>query len=141
MNSFYILKKTHFLFKVRKLWWSPKRNYIEIRSEDQNFRDVPSKIGSLDNFEYRPTPAQISIRDEPVQWQASSKVGSLSNANWSSSPSQVAIRSEKIRWDAQSKVGSLINLEHKPAGGNVAIRDEKFDVSHVPPRVDCGFID
>jgi hypothetical protein len=35
----------------------------------------------------------------------------------------------------------LINLEHKPAGGNVAIRDEKFDVSHVPPRVDCGFID
>jgi hypothetical protein len=65
----------------------------------------------------------------------------LSNANWSATPSNITIRSEKIKWDAQSKVGSLINLEHKPAGGNVAIRDEKVDVSHVPPRVDCGFID
>ena len=53
----------------------------------------------------------------------------------------MAVRSEKIKWDAQSKVGSLMNLEHKPAGGNVAIRSDKIDVSHVTPRVDCGFIE
>jgi hypothetical protein len=46
-----------------------------------------------------------------------------------------------VKWDANSKVGSLVNIDHKPAGGNIAIRDDKIDLSHVTPRVDCGFID
>ncbi|UJR25917.1 hypothetical protein I4U23_007265 [Adineta vaga] len=158
--------------KSRKLWWSPKRNHIEIRSEDANYRydvsskirsldnldyrpsggqisirDEPvhwhaqSKVGSFDNLDYRPTGGQISIRDEPVHWQAQSKVDSLSNANWSAMPSRVAIRSEKVQWNADSKVGSMMNMDYKPAGGDVAIRDDRMDLSHVTPRVDCGFIE
>ncbi|CAF4275633.1 unnamed protein product, partial [Rotaria magnacalcarata] len=35
----------------------------------------------------------------------------------------------------------LDNVDYKPTGGNVAIRDEKLDLTHVVPRVDCGFIE
>jgi hypothetical protein len=123
------------------LWWSPKRNAIEIRSDDSRYRNIPSKIGSLENVEYRPGGGNVSIRDEHVQWQASSKINSLSNANWSPPPPRVTVRTEKIKWDVQPKIGSLEFVDHKPAGGNVSIRDEKQDLSHITPRVDCGFID
>jgi hypothetical protein len=123
------------------LWWSPQRHQIEIRSEDNKFNHVSSKIGSLGNIEHRPGGGQVSIRDDRVQWQVSSKIGSLSNANWSPPTSSVTVRTEKIKWDAQPKIGSLINIDHQPAGGNVAIRDDKIHLSHVTPRIDCGFID
>lgn len=49
---------------------------------------------------------------------------------------------ERLQWAAQSKVDSMANIDYKPAGGaNVAIRDEKLNLSHVTPRVDCGFVD
>ncbi len=62
------------------------------------------------------------------------------NANWSPPPPRITVRKEKIKWDVNSKIGSLVNIDHKPAGGNVAIRDDKIDLSHIAPRVDCGFI-
>ncbi|CAF4357059.1 unnamed protein product [Rotaria sp. Silwood2] len=127
--------------RARTLWWSPKRNQLEIRSEDNKYKHVPSKIGSLANIQYRPGGGQISIRDEVLQWQSSSKVGSLSNANWSPPPPRVTVRTEKLKWDVQPKIGSLDNIDHKPAGGNIAIRDEKVDLAHVAPRIDCGFVD
>lgn len=70
-----------------------------------------------------------------------SKVDSLSNANWAPPQSRVTVRTERIKWDVQPKIDSLVNMDHKPAGGNVAIREEKIDLSHVTPRVDCGFIE
>lgn len=49
---------------------------------------------------------------------------------------------ERLQWAAQPKVDSMANIDYKPAGGgNVAVRDEKMDLSHVTPRVDCGFVD
>ncbi len=83
----------------------------------------------------------MAIRDEPVNWQVTSKINSLSNANWSPPPPRVTVRTEKIKWDAAPKIGSLVNIDHKPLGGNVAIHDEKIDLSHITPRVDCGFLD
>ncbi|CAF0724053.1 unnamed protein product [Rotaria sp. Silwood1] len=127
--------------RVRKLWWSPKRNQVEIRSEDNKYKHVPAKIGSFANIQYQPGGGQVSIRDEVLQWQSSSKIGSLANANWSPPPPRVTVRTEKLKWDVQPKIGSLNNIDHKPAGGNVAIRDEKIDLNHVAPRVDCGFVD
>lgn len=127
--------------QARKLWWSPKRNDVQIRSDDNKYKHVPSKIGSLTNIQHQPGGGQISIRDEVLQWSASPKVGSLVNANWSPPPPRVSVRTEKLKWESQSKVGSLDNMEYKPAGGNIAIRDEKVDLSYVGPRVDCGFID
>jgi len=131
-------------FKSRKLWWSPKRNEIEIRSEyDTAYKNVSPKINSLSNLEYRPGGGQVSIRDQPVQWQAASKVNSFANANWSPPPPRVKnIRTEKLQWNAQPKIDSMTNIDYKPAGGgNIAIRDEKLNLNHVTPRVDCGFVD
>ncbi|CAF0961940.1 unnamed protein product [Rotaria sordida] len=129
--------------RARKLWWSPKRNEVGIRSKnDTRFKNVSAKVNSLANRDYRPGGGQISIRDQPIQWQASSKVNSFANANWTSPPPRVNVKTEKLQWNAQSKVDSMANIDYKPSGGeNVAIRDEKIDVSHVTPRVDCGFVD
>ncbi|CAF1247266.1 unnamed protein product [Adineta steineri] len=128
--------------KPRQLWWTPKRNHIEIRSEDTSFHyNASSKVGSFDNIDYHPTGGHISIRDEPMHWRAAPKVDSLSNANWTSTAPRIAVRSEKLEWDARPKVNSMMNLDYKPTGGNVAIRDDRLDLSHVTPRVDCGFIE
>lgn len=128
--------------KVRKLWWSPKRNQIEVRSDTNGkYRNISSKIGSLHNIDHRPGGGQVAIRDDRVQWQAASKIGSLDNANWSPAAPRVIVRTEKIKWDVQSKIGSLININHQPTGGNIAIRDEKPDFSYVTPRIDCGFLE
>ncbi|CAF4466267.1 unnamed protein product, partial [Rotaria magnacalcarata] len=75
------------------------------------------------------------------QWNASSKINSLANASWSPPTPQVTVRTEKLKWEVQPKIGSLDNVDYKPTGGNVAIRDEKLDLTHVVPRVDCGFIE
>lgn len=126
------------------MWWSPKRNEIEIRSEfDAGYKNVSSKVNSFSNIEYRPGGGQVSIRDEPTQWQAAPKVNSLANVNWSPPPGRAKnVRMERLQWAAQPKVDSMANIDYKPAGGgNVAIRDEKQDLSHVTPRVDCGFVD
>ena len=130
-------------FQVRKLWWSPKRNEVEIRSEyDTNYKGVSSKVDSFANIEYRPGGGQVSIRDQPVSWQASSKVDSFGNANWAPPPPRVNVKTEKLQWNAQPKVDSMSNIDFKPPGGtNIAIRDEKLDFSHVTPRIDCGFVD
>lgn len=116
---------------------------MEIRSEyDSNYKNASSKVNSLANIDYRPGGGQVSIRDEPVAWQAASKVDSLGNANWAPPVPRVNVRTEKLQWNAQSKVDSLANMGYQPAGGtNVAIRDEKSDFSHVTPRVDCGFVE
>ncbi|CAF4369204.1 unnamed protein product [Rotaria socialis] len=127
--------------RIRKLWWSPKRNEVHIRSQDGKYKHVTSKVGSLANIQYQPGGGQISIRDEAVQWNASSKINSLVNASWSPPTPQVTVRTEKLKWDVQPKIGSLDNVDYKPAGGNVEIRDEKLDLAHVVPRVDCGFIE
>ena len=95
----------------------------------------------MDNLDHQAGGGQVSIRDESLNWQAEAKVGSLANAGWSPPPPRVSVRTEKLKWDAQPKIGSLEYVDHKPAGGNVAIRDEKLDMSHITPRVDCGFID
>jgi hypothetical protein len=130
-----------FCFQIRTFWWAPKRNEIEIRSDANKFKHVTSRIGSLANMDHRPGGGQVSIRDDPVNWQVSSKINSLANANWSPPPPRVTVRTEKIKWDVQPKIGSLMNIDHKPLGGNVAIRDDKMDLSHITPRVDCGFLD
>ncbi|CAF3313054.1 unnamed protein product [Rotaria socialis] len=129
--------------RQRKLWWAPKRNDIEIRSEiDGNYKNVSAKVGSLSNRDYRPGGGQVAILDQPKQWQASPKINSLANASWAPPAPRVNVKSEKLQWNAQSKVDSMANIDYKPAGGeNIAIRDEKLDFSHVPPRVDCGFVE
>ncbi len=140
MNEFIFFRST-FSFQLRRFWWSPQRNELQIRSDGGKYQNVTSKIGSLVNIEHRPGGGLVAIRDEPTQWQATAKIGSLANANWSPPPPRITVRKEKVKWDANSKVGSLVNIDHKPAGGNIAIRDDKIDLSHVTPRVDCGFID
>ncbi|CAF4371948.1 unnamed protein product, partial [Rotaria sp. Silwood2] len=129
--------------RVRKLWWTPKRNEVDIRSEnDTRYKNVSAKVNSLANLDYRPGGGQVSIRDEPIQWQAASKVNSLANASWAPSPGRVSVKTEKLQWNAQPKVDSMANIDYKPSGGeNTAIRDEKLDFSHITPRVDCGFVD
>ncbi|CAF0774581.1 unnamed protein product [Adineta ricciae] len=120
--------------------YRPSGGQISIRDEPVAWQ-AQSKVGSLDNVDYRPSGGQVSIRDEPLRWHAQSKVDSLSNANWTVNPSRVAIRSERVQWNAESKVGSMMNMDYRPAGGDVAIRDDRMDLSHVTPRVDCGFIE
>ena len=95
------------------------------------------------NIEYRPGGGQISIRDEPVQWQGQSKVNSMSNINWAPPPPRTKpVVKEKLQWNAQPKVNSMANIDYKGTGGNnIAIRDEKSDFSHITPRVDCGFVE
>lgn len=138
-----ISDKILYVFQPRKLWWSPKRNEIEVRSEfDNNFKNVSAKVGSLTNRDYQPGGGQVSIIDQRPQWQASSKINSLTNANWAPPAPRVNVRSEKLQWNAQPKIDSLANIDYKPTGGeNIAIRDEKLDFSSVAPRVDCGFVD
>jgi hypothetical protein len=123
------------------LWWAPKQSQVEIPNESVKYRNVRAKVGSLANIEYRPRGGQVSIRDEPVQWQASSRVNSLSNTNWLPSTPRVSVHQEKLKWNAQSKVNSLDNVNYKPGGGRVEIYDEKLDFNYVSPRVNCGFVD
>ncbi len=139
MNSSFF--RSNFTSQRRRFWWSPQRHQIEVRSDGNKYQSIPSKIGSLANIDHRPGGGRVAIRDEPTHWQAQSKVGSLLNANWSPPPPRITVRQEKVKWDAGSKIGSLLNIDHKPAGGNVAIRDDKMDLSHITPRVDCGFIE
>lgn len=69
-------------------------------------------------------------------------MNSFANANWSPPPPRTKnIRTERLQWNAQPKVDSMANIDYKPAGGAIAaIRDEKLNLSHVTPRVDCGFV-
>jgi hypothetical protein len=107
-----------------------------------NYKHVSPKINSFANVEHQPGGGHVSIRDEPVAWQAQPKVDSFSNANWTPAMSRVNIRSEKLQWVAQSKVDSMTNIDYKPASSTrIGILDEKLDLSHVTPRVDCGFVD
>lgn len=122
------------------MWWSPKRNQVEIPNETIKYRNVRSKVGSLANIEYQPGGGQVIIQDQSLQWKASSRVNSLSNVNWSSSTPRVNIQQEKLKWNAQSKINSLDNIKYKPNGGMVQIYDEKLHFRHVSSRTDSGFL-
>ncbi|CAF0894913.1 unnamed protein product [Didymodactylos carnosus] len=126
----------------RKLWWSPKRNEVQVKSDDTKYYKVGSKVGSLVNINHKPGGGNVAITEDRTKWIANSKIGSLENANWSPPLPQISVRNEKLIWNAGSKIGSMININHRPGGGSISIRDEQLDFREkATPRVDCGFVD
>ncbi|CAF3613889.1 unnamed protein product [Rotaria sordida] len=123
----------------RQLWWSPKRNAVEIYNQSVPIRNVTSKVDSMSNVKYRPAGGQVTLPQESTKWQASSRVNSLSNIKWTPTVPHVSIQQEKLKWQAQPKINSMDNIKYKPVERSVEIYNEKLDFAHATPRVDCGF--
>ncbi|CAF4871104.1 unnamed protein product [Rotaria sp. Silwood1] len=123
----------------RRLWWSPKRNTVEIHNESVTIKNAKPKVGSLGNIKYRPGGGQVTLPKESTKWQASPRINSLSNISWTPPAPHVSIQQEKLNWKAQPKVNSMDNIKYKPVERSVEIYHEKLDFTHATPRVDCGF--
>ncbi|CAF0851382.1 unnamed protein product [Didymodactylos carnosus] len=127
---------------ARKLWWSPKRHEIQVKSEDTKYQNIGPKVGSLANINYKPGGGNVVISGDKPKWTANAKVNSLQNANWSPPLPRIAVKSEKLTWNAEPKIGSMANINYRPGGGSISIRDEQLDFrDKATPRVDCGFVD
>lgn len=63
----------------------------------------------------------MKIESRKVHVEAKSKIGSLENANYKPGGGDKKIETRKLEFHAASKVGSLINSKHVPGGGKVKV--------------------
>lgn len=63
----------------------------------------------------------MKIETKKVQIEAKSKIGSLQNANYKPGGGDKKIETRKLEYNAKSKVGSIINMKHVPGGGHVKV--------------------
>ena len=80
----------------------------------QAYRDVTSKVGSLDNASHVPGGGDVIIQRRKLKWSSEAKVGSLENVNHQPQGGDIYIFSDKVSFNPKSKVGSLENVNHQP---------------------------
>ncbi|KAG0243861.1 hypothetical protein BGW41_001050 [Actinomortierella wolfii] len=109
-------------------------------TRNKRFSCVQSKVGSLDQIDYKPKPSQVKILTYKQDLSGvQPKVGSKERADYKPAPSQVKVMTYKSQdfSRVQSKVGSLDRIDYKPKASQVRIMTYKQDLSHVKPKVDA----
>ena len=89
---------------------------IEVSFHDGSIHVNPSRI----QHESNTNPTRL-INAWCAQVVAKSKIGSLQNANYKPGGGDKKIETRKIEFQAKSKVGSTVNMKHVAGGGNVKV--------------------
>ncbi|XP_068558739.1 microtubule-associated protein 2 isoform X3 [Cebidichthys violaceus] len=94
-----------------------------------DFKNIRSKIGSIENIKYQPKGGQVLIPSVKLDYShVQSRCGSLDRRGHSAGGGNVMIQNKKIDLShVTSKCGSLDNIHHRPGGGNVRIETVKLD--------------
>ncbi|XP_059198250.1 microtubule-associated protein 2 isoform X6 [Centropristis striata] len=94
-----------------------------------DFKNIRSKIGSIENIKYQPKGGQVLIPSVKLDYShVQSRCGSLDRRGYSAGGGNVMIQNKKIDLShVTSKCGSLDNIHHRPGGGNVRIETVKLD--------------
>nr|XP_040058142.1 microtubule-associated protein 2 [Gasterosteus aculeatus aculeatus] len=94
-----------------------------------DFKNIRSKIGSIENIKYQPKGGQIHIFNKKLDLiHLLTKCSSQDNLKHSPRGGNVMIQNKKIDLShVTSKCGSLDNIHHRPGGGNVRIETVKLD--------------
>ncbi|XP_031714597.1 microtubule-associated protein 2 [Anarrhichthys ocellatus] len=107
---------------------TPKQLRI-INQPVPDFKNIRSKIGSIENIKYQPKGGQVLIPSVKLDYShVQSRCGSLDRRGHSAGGGNVMIQNKKIDLShVTSKCGSLDNIHHRPGGGNVRIETVKLD--------------
>uniref|UniRef100_G3NTP7 Microtubule-associated protein n=1 Tax=Gasterosteus aculeatus aculeatus TaxID=481459 RepID=G3NTP7_GASAC len=94
-----------------------------------DFKNIRSKIGSIENIKYQPKGGQVLIPNVKLDYShVQSRCGSLERRGHTAGGGNVMIQNKKIDLShVTSKCGSLDNIHHRPGGGNVRIETVKLD--------------
>ncbi|XP_034417742.1 microtubule-associated protein 2 [Cyclopterus lumpus] len=94
-----------------------------------DFKNIRSKIGSIENIKYQPKGGQVLIPNVKLDYShVQSRCGSLDRRGYSAGGGNVMIQNKKIDLShVTSKCGSLDNIHHRPGGGHVRIETVKLD--------------
>ncbi|XP_076258867.1 uncharacterized protein LOC143195518 [Rhynchophorus ferrugineus] len=108
-----------------------------------NLKVVKSKIGSLDNANYKPGGGRVKIENKKLDFKHATprieakndkyvpkggerkEIESARSVRSARSPRKII--SQKLEWNAKSKIGSLENATYKPKGGDKKIETVKLD--------------
>ncbi|KAM9850814.1 microtubule-associated protein 2 [Aulostomus maculatus] len=106
-----------------------------------DFKNIKSKIGSIENIKYQPKGGQNHILNKKLAFHhIESKCTSKDNLKPSPHGGNVLIPSVKLDYShVQSRCGSLDRRGYSAGGGNVQIQNKKIDLSHVTSK--CGSLD
>lgn len=121
----------------------PRESKVKIFSQKVEIKNVSSKIGSLENHNYKPTGGDVVIETRTLNWNAQSKINSLEKAaNYVPNGGNVKIENHKLNWRANSKIGSLEKAAtYQPHGGNVKIESHKLNFkARARPKTDTGLV-
>jgi hypothetical protein len=101
----------------------PRPSKVKIFSQKVEIKNATSKIGSLNNYDYKPSGGDVVIETKQLNWNAQSKINSLEfAAKYVPNGGNVKIESHKLNWKADAKIGSLEKAAtYKPHGGNVKV--------------------
>ncbi|XP_037645944.1 microtubule-associated protein 2 [Sebastes umbrosus] len=107
---------------------TPKQLRI-INQPVPDFKNIRSKIGSIENIKYQPKGGQSHILNKKLDFShVQTKCSSKDNVMHSPHGGNVMIQNKKIDLShVTSKCGSLDNIHHRPGGGNVRIETVKLD--------------
>lgn len=86
----------------------------EAARKNQRYKDVGSKVGSLDNAGHTPGGGDVTIVRRRLNWHTEAKVGSLDNRSHRPQGGDIYIVNNKLSWQGKPRVGSLENVAHKP---------------------------
>ncbi|KAI9538238.1 hypothetical protein NQZ68_016247 [Dissostichus eleginoides] len=120
---------------------TPKQLRI-INQPVPDFKNIKSKVGSIENIKYQPKGGQVMIQNKKIDLShVTSKCGSLDNIHHRPGGGHVRIETVKLDFKdkAQSKVGSLDNTQHTPGGTRLPIESQKLMFrDQTKARVDHG---
>ncbi|XP_074515731.1 microtubule-associated protein 2 isoform X4 [Sebastes fasciatus] len=107
---------------------TPKQLRI-INQPVPDFKNIRSKIGSIENIKYQPKGGQVMIQNKKIDLShVTSKCGSLDNIHHRPGGGNVRIETVKLDFKdkAQAKVGSMDNAQHTPGGNRVTIETHRL---------------
>ncbi|KAL8559910.1 hypothetical protein ACOMHN_016956 [Nucella lapillus] len=81
----------------------------------QRYRNVPPRVGSLDNIAHVPGGGETVIQHRRTRWKAEARVGSLDNVHHiPGGGDSVTVNHRRLSWLVGPRVGSLDNISHAP---------------------------
>ncbi|XP_056640734.1 microtubule-associated protein tau isoform X1 [Diorhabda sublineata] len=102
-------------------------NKIQVgNAPSPNLKVVKSKIGSLENANYKPGGGNVKIENKKIEFKVAPRI-EAKNEKYTPRSGEKKIVHQKLQWNAKSKIGSLENATHKPKGGDKKIESIKLD--------------
>ncbi|KAK1902625.1 Microtubule-associated protein 2 [Dissostichus eleginoides] len=119
---------------------TPKQLRI-INQPVPDFKNIKSKVGSIENIKYQPKGGQSHILNKkPDLTHIETQCSSKDNLKLSPRGGNVLIPNVKLDYShVQSRCGSLDRRGYSARGRNVMIQNKKIDLSHVTSK--CGSLD